>query len=276
MRRLGRELRRLREDSRMTIEQAGKAIDRSDSTISRIENGGRKLQLIELRGLLDAYEASKEQRELLLNLFQDGPEQGWWTVYEDALPPNLATYIGLEADAATLRVYTLAMVHSLLRTEDYSRAIHRAGRPTAQNSEIDTLVAFHSHRQEALTRKPHPLELNAVLDEACLRRFVGGREVMRAQLQYLAHYAREVPNVTLQVLPFSKGAHAALHGSFTILDFPDPAEPVVVYLDTPGGNLYMQKPHDIRRFDADFGRLRGMALDEEESAQFLETLLEEL
>ncbi|GAA2127985.1 helix-turn-helix transcriptional regulator [Streptomyces synnematoformans] len=276
LRRLGRELRKLREDSGLTIEDAGHAIERSDSTISRIENGSRKPQLIELKGLLDAYGTPAEVREALLNLLRQGPEQGWWEAFEDTLPSTLTTYIGLEADAATLRVYALALVHSLLRTEEYSRAVLRAGRPTAPVDELENLVTFHARRQEVLRREPQPLALLVVLDEACLRRAIGGPEVMRAQVEHLIHCARNVPNITLQMLPFSKGAHASLNGSFTILDFPDPTEPGAVYMDTPGGNLYMQKPHDTRRFDATFGDLRGIALDESESVRLLERALEEM
>jgi transcriptional regulator with XRE-family HTH domain len=275
LRRLGRELRALREDSGLTIEDAGREIDRSDSTISRIETGVRKPQAIELRGLLDAFGASSDVRDVLWGLLQDGPDHGWWGAFEDSLPPNLVTYIGLEEDAARLRVYALATVHSLLRTPEYSRAIIRAGLPAAPDKEIDTLVELHCRRQQVLTRES-PLELLVVMDEAALRRMVGGRDVMRAQIAHLIHCVRDLPNVTLQLLPFAKGAHGSLTGSFTLLDFPDPKEPAAVYLDTPGGNLYMQKPRDTRRFESSFGDLRGIALDGSESVQLLEHTLEEM
>jgi transcriptional regulator with XRE-family HTH domain len=233
LRRLGRELRDLRENSGLTVTSAGKAIGRSNSTISRLENGKRKPQVIELKGLLEAYEATDEQRDRLLGLFQDMPEEGWWTAYED-LPPGIDTYLGLEADAATLHVYALATVHSLLRTEDYSRAILRAGRPSAPDDEIEALVTMHARRQQVLQRTPTPLDLIIVLDEASLRRTIGSQEVMNEQLLHLIHCSQSVPNVTLHVLPLEKGAHGSLNGSFTILDFPDAEEPSVVYVDSPG------------------------------------------
>jgi transcriptional regulator with XRE-family HTH domain len=273
---MGRELRQLRESSGMTIEDAGKAIGRSDSTISRIETGGRAIQLIELKGLLEAYDVDPEQGEFLIRLLREAPDEGWWTDYEDTMPPTLGTYIGLEADAATLRTFSLGTVHSLLRIESYVQALLRADRPSAPESEIAKLTAFHMQRQAVLQRQPTPLELVAILDEAALRRHVGGRDVLRAQLRHLVHCATEVPNITIQVLPFDKGAHGSHTGSWTILDFPDPAEPPVVYVDSRGGNLYLQKPHDRRRFDQLHGRLRGAALDEADSTRFLRTALEEL
>jgi transcriptional regulator with XRE-family HTH domain len=274
--RIGRELRKLRESSGLTIEDAGSKIQRSDSTISRIETGARRPQLIELKGLLDAYEASDEVSEFLVGLLRDAPDQGWWTEYEDTMPARLDTYIGLEADASTLRVFALASVHSLVRTEDYARAILRAGRPSAPDGEIDKLTSFHMTRQKVLAREASPLELVVVLDEAGIRRQVGGPETMRAQIDHLITCSTAVPNITLQILPFVKGAHGAMTGSFTILDFPDPTDPAAVYLDTPGGNLYMQKAADTRRFDQLHGRLRGAALDETETVQFLRAVREEM
>ncbi|MFC8879665.1 DUF5753 domain-containing protein [Streptomyces ardesiacus] len=120
------------------------------------------------------------------------------------------------------------------------------------------------------------MDLVVVLDEACLWRQVGGIECQREQLQHLITQAEQVPNITVQVLPYSKGAHTALTGAFTILDFPDPTEPAVVYVDSPGGNLYLQKAKDTRRFDQSHSRLRGMALDEAESVRFMQTVLKEM
>ncbi|MEV8365324.1 helix-turn-helix domain-containing protein [Streptomyces niveus] len=273
-RKIGRELANLRETSRLTIEEAGQAIGRSDSTISRIENGKRDVQIIELKGLLEAYEAPAETREHLLNLLSASPEQAWWTNFD--LPPNLDTYIGLEAEAATLRVYALAAVHSLLRTEDYARAVLRGTSSSSPVGQIDALLKFHMQRQQVLTREITPLDIVVVLDEACLWRQIGGLDCQREQLKYLIQQAEGVPNVVVQVLPYSKGAHSALSGSFTILDFPDPTEPAVVYVDSPGGSLYLQKPKDTRRFDQSHSRLRGLALDETESLRFMKTVLKEM
>ncbi|MEV8400712.1 helix-turn-helix domain-containing protein [Streptomyces niveus] len=273
-RKIGRELANLRETSRLTIEEAGQAIGRSDSTISRIENGKRDVQIIELKALLEAYEAPAETREHLLNLLSASPEQAWWTNFD--LPPNLDTYIGLEAEAATLRVYALAAVHSLLRTEDYARAVLRGTSSSSPAGQIDALLKFHMQRQQVLTREITPLDIVVVLDEACLWRQIGGLDCQREQLKYLIQQAEGVPNIVVQVLPYSKGAHSALSGSFTILDFPDPTEPAVVYVDSPAGSLYLQKPKDTRRFDQSHSRLRGLALDETESLRFMKTVLKEM
>ncbi|WP_326699486.1 helix-turn-helix domain-containing protein [Streptomyces sp. NBC_01754] len=275
-RRLGRELRKLREDAGLTIEEAGAQIQRSDSTISRIETGARAVQIIELKGLLEAYGTPQSERDSYLRMLREAPEQGWWTEYEGTLPPGLDTYIGLESDAATLRVFALGIVHSLVQTEDYARAVIRPGRPTASTAVIDKLVSVRLERQKVLVRSPEPVQLTVVLDEGSLRRTVGGPAAMRTQVQHLIHMAEKIPNVTLQVLPYDRGAHGAMNGGFTLIDFPDPGEPTVAYLDTPAGNLYMQKPHDTRRFDQLFGQLRGAALDAEHgSIRFLRALLEE-
>jgi len=274
-RRIGMQLRSLRENSGLTIEQAGEAIGRSDSTISRIENGRRRVQKLEMKGLLDAYGVAEEDRAVMLQFLQEAPEQAWWTSFDDALPPGLETYIGLEADAATLRVVAPLMVHSLLMIEDYARAIIRAGKPTAPDKEINRLVALRMQRQQVLARQPTPLDLLVVLDEAALRRQVGSAAVMRDQIKHLITSVETVPNIAVQVLTFDKGAHAAQNGGYMILDFPDPADPVIVYVDSPGGNLYIQKPQDTRAFTTAFGRLCGAALSPDESVQFLRTALKE-
>ncbi|GHH54865.1 transcriptional regulator with XRE-family HTH domain [Streptomyces candidus] len=181
-RKIGRELQVLRETSGLTIEEAGAKIQRSDSTISRIENGQRDVQLIELKGLLEAYDAPAETREALLNLLSGAPEQAWWTNFD--LPPKLETYVGLEAEAAALRVFALGAVHSLLRTEDYARAVLRGTSPSAPTGEIDSLLTFHMQRQQVLARESTPLDLVVVLDEGCLWRQVGGLDCQRDQLRW--------------------------------------------------------------------------------------------
>ncbi len=269
-------LKDLRETSGLTIEQAGSAIQRSDSTMSRIENGKRDVQLIELKGLLDAYEAPEEIRSSLLALARSAPEGGLWTAHEAAFPPDLETYLGLEEVSSTLRVFALSTVHSLLRTKQSLAGILRAGLPTSGQDEIDHLVNAHLARQQVLVREPDPVELQVVLDEAALRRPAGGVEAMREQLEHLIDCAENVPNVTLQVLPFAKGSHGSPSGGFTLMGFPDPAEPEVVYCDTTGGNLYLHKPQDVRRFTQLFGRLCGTALDPAESVQFLRSIRQEM
>ncbi|MEU0341897.1 helix-turn-helix transcriptional regulator [Streptomyces bobili] len=273
---LGEQLRALRESSGMTIVQAGAGIGRSNPTISRIENGKRTPLLIELKALADLYGADEETTAALLKLLSEIRDDGWWDAYKDVMPASLVNYVELEAEAASLKVFALAAVHSLLRTEDYLRAVLRATSPNAPAKEIDRLTAFHLERQrQCLLKAENPVELIAVLDEASLRREVGGRAVLRGQMEHLLN-CMDNPNVTVQILPYDKGAHGALSGSFTILDFHDPSEPSVAYVDSPGGNLYLQKSPDMRRFDKTHAALRGSALDGPESERWLRNAIKEM
>ncbi|MEU9337929.1 helix-turn-helix transcriptional regulator [Streptomyces sp. NPDC048290] len=273
---LGARLRELRESSGLTTVEAGEAIQKSNPTISRTETGKRKPHLLELRALLDLYRADAATAAALLTLHAEITDAGWWDAYKDVMPSGLASYVELEAEAATLKVFALAAVHSLLRTEDYLRAVLRAGSPTAPEAEIGRLTEFHLERQnQSLLHPDAPAELIAVMDEASLRREVGSRSVLKAQLERLLRQS-ESPNVTVQILPFDKGAHGALNGSFTILDFPDPSEPSVAYVDSPGGNLYLQKSPDMRRFERVHAALRGSALDGPESRRWLHSALKEM
>ncbi|MDX3694827.1 helix-turn-helix transcriptional regulator [Streptomyces europaeiscabiei] len=273
---LGEQLRALRESSGLTIVQAGEGIGRSNPTISRIENGKRTPLLIELKALAELYGADEETTASLLRLLSEIKDEGWWDAYKDVMPSSLGNYVELEAEAASLKVFALAAVHSLLRTEDYLRAVLRATSSSTPAKEIDRLTAFHMERQrQCLLTAENPVELIAVLDEASLRREVGGRAVLRAQLQHLL-VCMEAPNITVQILPYDKGAHGALSGSFTILDFHDPSEPSVAYVDSPGGNLYLQKSPDMRRFEKTHAALRGSALDGPESERWLRDALKEL
>lgn len=273
---LGEQLRALRESSGLTIVQAGEGIRRSNPTISRIETGKRTPLLIELKALAELYGTDPETTASLLRLLSEIKDEGWWDAYKDVMPSSLGNYVELEAEAASLKVFALAAVHSLLRTEDYLRAVLRATSSSTPAKEIDRLTAFHMERQrQCLLTAENPVELIAVLDEASLRREVGGRAVLRAQLQHLLA-CMEAPNITVQILPYDKGAHGALSGSFTILDFHDPSEPSVAYVDSPGGNLYLQKSPDMRRFEKTHAALRGSALDGPESERWLRDALKEL
>ncbi|MER5372681.1 helix-turn-helix transcriptional regulator [Streptomyces sp. NPDC002553] len=274
---LGDRLRVLRESSGLTLVEAGKAIHKSNPTISRTETGKRTPHHLELKALLELYGADEQTNADLLKLHSEISDTGWWDAYKDVMPPTLASYVELEAEAASLKVFALATVHSLLRTEDYLRAVLRASLPSAPVRMLDRLTEFHleRQRQSLLLHPESPVELIVVLDEACLRREVGGRAVLIAQWEHVLR-CMEAPNIAVQILPYDKGAHGALNGSFTILDFHDASEPPVAYVDSPGGNLYLQKPPDMRRFEKTHAALRGSALDETESERWLRTALKEL
>ncbi|WP_424530356.1 helix-turn-helix domain-containing protein [Sphaerisporangium viridialbum] len=267
-RRLGIELRRLREAVDKTIDEVGRHLERSASTISRIETGKTVPRLRDVRDMLDMYGVvDGDQRELLLAMVRDAQQKGWWTDYEDVLPAGFETYVGLEAEAASLRTYQTNLVHGLLQTEDYARALLRAVRLMDRQDSVDRLVALRMRRQAALGRD-HPLELWAVLDEAVLCRPIGGSAVMRAQLERLIEAAGS-PAVTIQILPFAKGAHVGLIGPFSIIEFPDVSDPDVVYAESPAGNLYVEKPREVRRYTLVFDHLRAAALPPDESVAVL-------
>ncbi|MFD9692269.1 helix-turn-helix domain-containing protein [Kitasatospora sp. NPDC059146] len=274
-RKVGRRLKEFREVSGLTVEQAGQSIGVSDSTMSRIENGKRDVKMIELKGLLDRYSVPEDERNALLAMAREAPEGGMWTAHEAAFPPTLETYLGLEEAARTLRVFALGSIHSLTRTRPTMRGILRSGLPAASDTELDLLTDAHMARQEVLTREPVPVELAIILDEAALRRPVGDAEAWRDQLDHLIRCGEEVPNITFQCLPFAAGPHGSLTGGFTMIDFPDPAEPEVVYCDTPGGNLYLPKPKDIRRFGQLYTQLCGQALSPAASLEFVRTIRHE-
>lgn len=274
-RRLGVELRRLREAAGLHIEQVAKELECSNSKVSRIETGKGLPRLRDVRDMLDMYEVTDDaQREVLLTITREAQQKGWWTDYEDVLRPRFETYIGLEAEAASLRSYHTHLVHGLLQTEDYARAVIRAGRPADSPDDLERLVAVRMRRQELLTRD-RPLELWAVIDEAVLRRPIGGRAVMRAQLQRLIE-AAPLLNVTLQVLPFPQGAHAGLDGTFSVIEFPEQADTDVVYVDSGAGNIYLEKARDVRRYTLRFDHLRAAGLAPEESVAFISEVVNDM
>lgn len=269
--RLGIELRRLREDAELTIEEVAKHLGCSDSKVSRIETGKGTARRRDVARMLDLYGVTDEtQRDLLLTIVKEAQQKGWWTDYEDVLPARFETYIGLEAEAATVRSYDQALVPGLLQTTEYARSVIQETRRVGAD-EVERLVALRMKRQELLTREDDPLELWTVLDEAALHRTIGGRPAMRDQLHRLLELT-ELANVTIQVLPYDKGAHAGLGGSFSIIELPEPTGHEVVYIDCPAGNIYLEKAKDVRWHTRVFDHLRAAALDPKESAAFITTV----
>lgn len=273
-RRLGIELRRLREAADMTIDDVAKHLECSSSKVSRIETGKGMLRLRDVRDMLDLYGLTDDdQREFLLTLAREGQQKGWWTKYEP--PAGLDIYIGLEAAAASFRHYHNQLIHGLLQTEDYARAVLRAVRLADPPEDIERLVELRMRRQSIIQRVLQPLDLWAVVDEAVLRRPIGGKAVMRAQLKQLIELS-ELSNVTLQVLPFGRGAHAGLEGPFTIIGFPDPTDTDVVYVECSAGNLYLEKQQDVRAYTVRFDHLRAEALPTDESIRSIHIVVKEL
>jgi transcriptional regulator with XRE-family HTH domain len=274
-RRLGMELRRLREASGLMIEDVAKHLECSMSRVSRIETGKSVARIRDVRDMLDLYALGDEgQREQLLTLAKEAQQRGWWTEYEAVLSAGLDTYVGLEASAASIRSFQTHLVPGLLQTEEYARALIRAGRPTESPENVDRMIALRSRRQTMLANSDY-LEMWAVIDEAVLRRPIGGGSVMRAQLARLLE-AGDLPSVTIQVLPFARGAHAGMDGAFTIIGFPDPTDLDVVYVDCPAGNIFLEKEKDVRRHTTWFDHLRAAALPPDESAEFIAAAADEL
>lgn len=273
-RQLGAELRRLREQAGRRIEDVATHLECSMSKISRVETGQAPIKARDVRDLLEWYGVADPLRiETVMQIHKDAQQQGWWAHYGDVLPSGMATYAGLEADARVLRSYESMVVHGLLQTEDYARAVIAAFQPN-QPHETDQLVRFRKERQALLTRQPDPLELWVVMEESALRRPVGGKDVMTAQLRHLAE-ATALPNVTLQIMPTAKGAHPALSGAFSLLEF-EPHTPTVVYVNSMAGNVYLEKERDVRSFIQTFDLLRAAAPDPQEASALLEQLTREM
>jgi transcriptional regulator with XRE-family HTH domain len=267
--RLGGQLRRLREAAGITPEEAGFEIRASRSKISRLENGRVKLKNRDVTDLLTLYGVRDEavrSKFLTLVIQSSGPD--WWGEYGDILPGWFESYLGLEAAAATIRSFEVQFVHGLFQTADYARAVTRLGRKPAPEGEIDRWVNLRLKRQELMSR-PDPPNVWSVVDEAVLRRPVGGTAVMRAQLRHLIEVA-QLPHVTLQVIPFARGAHAGESGSFTVLRFEERDLPDVVYLEQLTNAVYLEQRSDVERYLEVVDEISSQALTPDETTRLIE------
>lgn len=262
-RRLGAALRQLREQAEIPREQVGQKLDCSASKVGRIENGDVGVHRRDLHDMLDLYGVDDPgQRQALLDLAREGKRRdGWWRKYSD-LPNRYLRLIELEAVATSFRWFEPMVVPGLLQTEDYARAVIRATKPAASEDEVERRVRVRATRQELLTRAEPP-EFWTILDEAALRRMMGGSTVMCDQLQHLAQVAK-LPNVTVQVLPFTHGGHEAVTGAFAVLRFPDP-DPDIVYVEGFAGDIYLEEEADVRRCSLVFDHLAAAALSPQKS-----------
>jgi transcriptional regulator with XRE-family HTH domain len=270
-RRLAAELRRLRTDERLTVEDVAGTLQWPTSKVSRIENRQVGVSTQDLRKLLDLYQAKdRAYREQLLEMGRRATERGWWQSYSGLLPA-LGNLIGLEAEAATIRTYEPELIPGLLQTADYARAVIRAGYPGDTMGEIDRRVEIRLERQETLTRSdPPPPKVGLVLNEGVLARRVGNPEVMRGQLEHLIR-ERDRANVVIQVLPFSSGEHPAMVGPFTMLTFLDPADPGVVNVENVLGALAMEQPEELRAYEEVWSALQAQAASPDDSRAIIKT-----
>jgi len=272
---LGAQLRRLREARRITLEDAGHAIRASHSKISRLETGRVGFKDRDITDLLTVYGVTDEQeREMLRALAQRANNPGWWHDYSDILPSWFEAYVGLEEVATQVRAYEVQFVPGLLQSEDYARAVTLLGHDSATPREIERRVRLRMARQEVLN-KADPPNVWAVVDEAVLRRPVGSAAVMQGQLKHLIEMAR-LPHVTIQVMPFQVGGHAAAGGPFSILRFAEPDLPDVVYLEQLTSALYLDKPEVVDSYLKVMERLCMEAATPAESLEVISTILGEL
>jgi transcriptional regulator with XRE-family HTH domain len=265
-RRLGAELRRLREQAELTIQDVASHLECSGSKVSRIETGHVSATPRDVRDMLQLYGVGDERREALIRLARELRRPGWWTEYAD-VPGGIRAYASLETAASSIDTFMTSLVPSLLQTPDYARAVMRAILPDLARGEVDRRVELRIKRQAVLDEADPPT-LRAVLDEALLGRRIGPPEVMAEQIRHLADTARR-PAVTLQVLPLTAGGHAGLDGPFTVLGYADRAEPDFVVLDSVMGELYLETDEELRRYRDVFDRLRAAAYGPERSVALL-------
>lgn len=271
---LGSKLRRLREANGITREAAGYAIRGSSAKISRLELGRVGFKERDVADLLTLYGATDERdRAAFLTLARQANTPGWWHEYGDVLPNWFETYVGLEQAASVIRTYEPQLVPGLLQTEDCARAVMRLRHLQASADEVERRVALRMARQEFLTQPGAP-DLWVALDESALCRPFGSREIQRAQLQHLIEMA-QLPNITLQVVPFHVGGHAATGGPFTILRFSEPGLPDVVYLEHLTNALYLDKSRDTRDYLVIMDSLCVQAESPAGSISFLHRILKE-
>jgi len=274
LRRVAAELKRLRSEAGLTREEVAERTRINEATLYRIEAARARPQTRTLLALLDLYGVSEEFRDELVALSRQSGEQSWLQSFPTELPEPYPTYISFEGEARSLLNYECLFVPGLLQTQDYARAALQRGNANATKEEIDRLLEARLGRQAVLTKDP-PLRLWAIVDEAALHRPVGGREVMKAQLNCLAE-AAGLPQVTVQALPYDVGGHPGMAGSFVILRFGEPATSDVVYIESQAGDLFLESETDLSRFSAIFEHLRALALPPDASVSLIQAIAREL
>jgi transcriptional regulator with XRE-family HTH domain len=273
-RRLAIELVGRREAAGLSRDEAARRLEWSTSTIFRIETGRSRPQPRSVRDLLDLYGVTGAERDGLIQLAREARQPGWWHSFRDVLSNPYEVYIGLETGAVSIRNFEPLLVPGLLQTADYARAMIRGGPRELDRDEIERRVEVRMSRQQILLRDDRP-RLWAVIDEAVIRRIVGSPVIMTAQLRHLVG-AAEQGKTTLQVIPFSAGAHAGTSGPFVILELPEPTEPDLVYVETLAGDIYLEERADVDRYTLAFERLLAAALHPDDSIAVVEAAARQL
>jgi transcriptional regulator with XRE-family HTH domain len=274
-RRLGSELRRLREASGNTMNDAATALDCSSSKISRIETGGNGIRTTELGILLDLYGIEeRERREALTKLARESKEEGWWSHYGDALSPQHSDLLGLESDAESIGTWENAVIPALLQSPDYVRALMEAAPEAFRPERLDQLIEIRLERQTLLGRARAP-RYCAVVWEPALRSPVGGSQVQMAQLERLRK-AAEQPNITVQVIPLSAGAHPGFRGAFSMFTFADSPETGAVFIESLTSSHYVDRQADLDAYTAIFDHLRSTALTPSGSLDLITEIMKDI
>jgi transcriptional regulator with XRE-family HTH domain len=273
LRRLAAQLRELRADCGMTQEDVSGRTGIDRSTLYRLEGAQQRPQRSTLIQLLDLYRVEELRRDEMLTLLREAGQRGWLQQYRSELPEAYSDYIGFEDEARSISNYESLFIPGLLQIEDYARALLHGTLPYASDEEIENRVAARMERQTLLSREDPP-RLWAIMDEAAVRRRVGGHDAMRAQLNRLRD-ASARPNVTIQVIPFDAGSHPGMDGAFVVLEFPDPADQSIVYTESAAGGLFLEEEVDLRRYKLMFEHLRAAALRPDETATLLAEIIAE-
>ncbi len=272
-RRLGTALRRLREQSHQTTDDAAKRLGWSKSKVSRIETAAVTVVPDDVRALLGLYDVLTDELEQLVTLAQEDRQPGWWRQYSEVLPSEFEGYLSLESEASRVLSYQPDVIPGLLQTPHYARLVLAQHPLTVMPYEIDRATQLRRARQSRLT-SDDPVVLDAVINEGALRRMVGGPAVMRDQLAHLGTML-ELPNVVVRVLPFAAGEHPGMDGPFAVLEFPDPEDPRIVYLDVLTTSYYLIGLREVGAYQLAHERLRVLALTPDESRDTIVSLAEE-
>jgi transcriptional regulator with XRE-family HTH domain len=279
-RQLGRYLRDLRNSQRLTVRAAAERLEWSEAKIWRIETGQTSLRSLDVETMCRIYGATPELTEALMGLAKETKSRGWWHAFGDVIPDWFDVYIGLEEAAESISWYEVELVPGLLQTESYARAVIAADNPGVDDEEINRRVHVRIERQALVTRVTAAPELGIVLNEAILRRPVGGADVMSGQLRRLLDVGG-LPNVALRIMPFSAGLHPGImSGPFEILRFPlngdgKASEPPTVFADGFTGALYLDKAKEIERYEEAFSGIWSASLDEKASGNLLSQAVKE-
>jgi transcriptional regulator with XRE-family HTH domain len=270
-RRLAQELRVLRGRVGISLDEVAKELECDASWLSRVERAERGIRPKDVKSLLNLYEVTDAaRRQELLELSRRAGARDWWHRFRKNLKPRFEVYLGLEADASTIRTYQTQMVPGILQTPGYTAAII-AEMDVEGAVDVDEIISIRHARQEILRREDQPVHLVAVLDEAVLHRQVGDEKIMREQLRRLVELGK-LPNVVIQVLPFRAGAHAAMNGAFFMLEFPESPELGLVYLEQATSGVVLQGEHEVRRYSLMFGNTVGKALSATASAAMIQAM----